>query len=155
MRLGAGLVVQPFVAAGVAFFGFPLFLLEADGRTLAGGFPSDPSGSALAVAFGTAIVALVVTLVGVWPTALWLVKRRPVTLAQSLLFGLAFGNVPVALGGMSAGFHGLSGAFRAIAFASVIGITGAAVFWAISLRTAGYNGPTPRRFGSRYVERNQ
>lgn len=114
MRFGAGLVVQPFVAA-----------------------------------------ALVVTLVGVWPTALWLVKRRPVTLAQSLLFGLAFGNVPVALGGTSAGFHGLSGAFRAIAFASVIGITGAAVFWVISLRTAGYNGPTPRRFGSRHVERNQ
>jgi hypothetical protein len=36
MRVLGGLVVQPFVAAGLAFFTFPLLLLDRDGYTLAG-----------------------------------------------------------------------------------------------------------------------
>ena len=50
MRLFAGLAVQPFVAAGVAFVGFPVFLLDRTGRTLAAGVPSDPTAAAMSPA---------------------------------------------------------------------------------------------------------
>ena len=134
MRLFAGLAVQPFWAAIVAFFSFPLLLLDRAGQTLAGGVPADPTDAAISVALGTGIVAAVVTLVGVAPTALWVVKRRFVTLAQALLFGLGFANVPVVVGAAAAGVYGPSGALRAVVFASLIGVSGAAVFWGVSIR---------------------
>ena len=49
MRVFAGMVVQPFLAAGLAFIGFPLFLLDLERRTLAGGYPSDPTQAARAI----------------------------------------------------------------------------------------------------------
>jgi hypothetical protein len=64
LRLLAGLALQPFLAAGVAFVSFPLVLLDRTGRTLAGGFPSDPTDAAISVALGVGVVALFVTIVG-------------------------------------------------------------------------------------------
>jgi len=132
MRLFAGLAVQPFVAAGVAFVGFPVFLLDRTGRTLAAGVPSDPTAAAMSVALGAGIVALFVTLVGVFPTAIWVVKRRPLTFAQALLFGVGFANLPVVLGTILSG--GNWSLLRSHAFASLIGVAGAAAFWVISIR---------------------
>jgi hypothetical protein len=57
VKLFAGLAVQPFLAAGVAFVSFPLVLLDRSGRTLAGGFPSNPTDAAISVALGVGVVA--------------------------------------------------------------------------------------------------
>lgn len=134
MRLFAGLSVQPFLAAFVAFASFPYVLLDRAGRTAAGSYPNDPTDTAMGLAFGVAIVALVVILVGVLPTAVWIVKRRRLTLAYALVFGFGFGNLPVVLGAVLSGGPGAGGLLRTHAFASLIGVTGAAVFWAISIR---------------------
>ena len=134
MKLLGGLAVQPFLAAGVAFVSFPWLLLDRSGRTLAGGFPADRTDAAISVALGVGIVALVVTVAGVFPAAVWMVKRHLVTLTQALLFGLGFANLPVVVGTVLAGSYGMTGALRVFAFASLIGLTGAATFWRISLR---------------------
>lgn len=135
MRLFGGLVVQPFLASVLAFVSFPVLLLDRAGRTLAGGFPTDQTDAAISVAVGTGIVAFFVTLVCVLPTALWLLKRRQVSLTQALLFGLGFANLPVVFGTVSTGGgYGPEGALRAVAFASLVGLTGAAAFWLISIR---------------------
>lgn len=134
VRLFWGLVVQPLVTSAMAFVSFPL-LLDRDGRTLAGGFSADRIDAAVSVAAGVGIVAFFVTLVGVLPTVLWLVTRRYVTFARALVFGVGFGNLPVALGtALTGGVHGPAGALRAIAFASLVGMAGAAAFWVISIR---------------------
>ena len=136
MRVFAGMVVQPFLAAGLAFIGFPLFLLDLEGRTLAGGYPSDPTQAALSVAIGAGLVAGVVTLIGVLPTAVWLMKRRQLTLKETLMFGLGFGNLPYVLLAAAAGgkTYGPVGLLRGLAFASLLGLSGAALFWIITLR---------------------
>jgi len=135
MRVFAGLVVQPFLAAGLAFVSFPVLLLDRDGQALAGGYPSDTIDAALSVAMGTGIVAAVVTLIGVLPTAVWIVKRRHLTLKAALVFGLGFGNLPyVLMAAAAGGTHGPSGLLRGLAFASLLGLSGAALFWIISLR---------------------
>jgi hypothetical protein len=134
MRLLGGLVVQPALAGGVAFVSFPLLLLDRSGRTLAGGFPADPIDAAVSVALGAGIVAFFVTLVGVLPVALWIVRRRRLTFMAALLFGLGFGNLPVVLGTVLIGSYGPSSLLRGVAFASLIGLTGAAAFWVISIR---------------------
>src|SRR5471032_2246915 len=87
MRLFGGLVVQPVLAGSVAFVIFPLLVLDRSGLTLAGGFPADPTGAAVSVALGTGIVAFFVTLVGVLPTALWVLKLRRLISTETLLFG--------------------------------------------------------------------
>ena len=86
LKLFVGLAVQPFLAAAVAFVSFPLVLLDRAGRTLAGGFPSDPTDAAISVALGVGVVALFVTLVGVLPTAVWVAKHRRLTLAIKVGF---------------------------------------------------------------------
>jgi hypothetical protein len=136
-RLLVGLAVQPVLAAAVAFVLFPVVMLDGDGRTLAGGYPSDPTDAALSMAAGVAIVATAVTFVGVLPTALWLTKGRQPSLADSLLFGLAFGMVTyvvlllVLAGGRT---YGLPGLLRGLLCSCAIAVTGAAVFWVIALR---------------------
>lgn len=133
-RLLAALAVQPFLAAATAFFSFPL-LLDRTGRTMAGGFPSDPTDAAVSIAAGVGIVALLVTVIGVWPTALWLVKRRTLTVRQVLGFGLGFANLPIAFGTvLTGGGYGPAGLLRGSVFASVIGVLGAAAFWLIVIR---------------------
>jgi hypothetical protein len=135
MKLLAGLVVQPFLAGGLAFFGFHVFLIDGNGRTLAGGVPSDLTDAAVSVAFGTGLVALLVTVVGVLPTAVFLTKRRQLSLREALLFGLGFGNLPYVLLAVAAGgTYGLAGLVRGVAFSSLLGLAGATVFWAIALR---------------------
>lgn len=131
-RLALGFVVQPFVTAVVAFFVFFLLMLDGTGRTLDGSFPSSPTDAAMSVAAGTGFLAIFVTLAGVLPTVVWIVRRRPLTFTHALLFGLAFGNLPIVLGALLLG--GNWSLLRTHAFASLIGVTGAAAFWLISIR---------------------
>jgi ABC-type Co2+ transport system permease subunit len=63
------------------------------------------------------------------------VRRRPLTLIQALLFGLGFANLPVVLGTvLTRGGYGVAGVLRGLAFASLIGLAGTAAFWVISIR---------------------
>ena len=143
MRLFVGLAVQPFLTAAAAFVSFPL-LLDRSGRTLAGGFPADAADAAVSVAFGVGIVAVFVTVAGVLPAVVWILKRRPITLTLASLFGLAFGNLPVVIGTLLAGGYGVAGTRRGLAFASVIGLTGAGGFWLIAVRPESQS-KSPRR----------
>jgi len=133
MRLCAGFVVQPLVTAVAAFVLFPFLLLDRAGETFAGGHPGDVTGSAVSIAAGTFIAAVVI-LSGVVPTAVWVLKRRALTFAQTLIFGVAFGNLPIVIGTVLGGSYGLMPFLRSVVFASLVGLTGAAVFWAISVR---------------------
>ena len=133
VRLFMALLVQPFVAGGLAFLLFPVLLLDRSGRTLAGGFPLDVIDAARSVAIGAAMVAFAVTLLAA-PVALWLMKRRQLSFPDVLLFGLAFGNLPLILGAVSGGTYGVDGAVRGVAFASLLGVAGAAAFWVIAVR---------------------
>jgi hypothetical protein len=135
LRVLGGLVVQPVLAAGLAFVTFPLLLLDRDGQTLAGGFPADATDAALSAAMGVGIVAGIIVLVAVLPVALWLLKRRGLTLKKTLIFGLVLGNLPYVLFGIAAGgTYGLTGLLRGVTFSSLIGVVGAALFWLISIR---------------------
>ena len=134
MRVLAALAVQPFLAALIALVGFRLFLLDSHGETLAGGRPVDVAQAAFSVAFGVAIVAAFVSLVGVLPTAGWLMKRRRVSLGEAVLFGLGFANLPILFGTLTAGAYGVTGFVRIVAFASMLGVAGATAFWFIALR---------------------
>ena len=75
-RLFVGLLLQPFVAGGVAFVLFRLVLLDRAGRTLAGSTPDDPGGAAFAVAISTGIVAFMATLLLALPAVVWLLLRQ-------------------------------------------------------------------------------
>ncbi len=134
-----GFLVQPFLAGLVAFVAFPFLLLGRAGL----GF-SDPAQAALSVAGGTFMFAIGITLVCVVPTAVWVVKRRALAFKRALLFGLAIGNLPVAIGGVAAALQRLLrssappanplAAMGLVVFSSLIGVTCAAAFWAISIR---------------------
>jgi len=138
MRLLGGLVVQPFVAAALAFVMFPLLLLDRGGQTLAGGYPADVTDAALSVAMGVGIVASAVVLIGVLPVAVWLIKRHDLTLKETLILGLGFGNLPYVLLGVAAGgTYGVAGLLRGVTFSSLSGLVGAALFWLISIRPRG------------------
>jgi hypothetical protein len=139
MRLLAGLAIQPFLVSGLAFLTFPVLLLDRKGHTLAGGVPYDVSDAALSVALGVAVVSTIVTLAGVLPMAVWLMRRRPVSLGAALLFGLGFGNLPLVLGTALAGSYGVAGVMRGVAFSSLLGLSGAAALWAIALRGQTFN----------------
>jgi hypothetical protein len=144
-RLAVGLILQPVVTALVAFTTFPFMLLNRDGRTLDGGWPADVTDAALAVVMGVAIMATALTVVLVWPTALYLMKRRTLTFGDTLLWGVAFGNLPfvvlaLAAGGVRDGFDGI---VRGVLFSSLLGVAGAAVFWAVVLRP-GVSDAAPR-----------
>jgi len=133
MRIFAGAVVQPLLAAALAFVSFPLIMLDRNGRTLAGG-TTDVVQTATSAAAGVGLVALVVTIVGAIPTAVWLLKRRRVSLLETLAFGLGFGILPFAFGALTAGTYGIAGVIRGVAFSSLLGVAGAAAFWGIALR---------------------
>jgi hypothetical protein len=135
MRILTGSLVQPLLAAGLAFLTFPLLVLDRNGQTLAGGYPSDPTDAALSLAVGTGMVAGMVTLIGVLPTATWVIRRHQLTLKETLVFGLGFGNLPyVLLAAAAGGAYGLPGRVRGIVFASLLGLSGAALFWIIAIR---------------------
>ena len=133
MRLCLGFVVQPFVTAVVAFVLFRFLLLDRAGRTFAGGYPLNVTDAAVSVAAGT-FMATVVILAGVVPAAVWIVKRRALSLMQTLLFGAGFGSLPIVVVNVLGGGYGLMPFFRSAVFASLVGASGAAVFWVISIR---------------------
>jgi hypothetical protein len=139
MRLCLGFIVQPFVAGVVAFVAFPLLILGRAGDGI-----DDPGRAAISVGLGTFMFATGVTLVVVAPTAIWVVKRQVLTFKRALLFGFAIGNLPVVIGGVIAALQRILlsssrpaepwGAVGPAVLGSLIGVTGAAVFWAISIR---------------------
>lgn len=138
MRLCTGFVAQPFVSGIVAFAGFPFLMLGRDA-----GY-SDMNQAAISVALGTFMFAIGITLVLVVPTAVWVLKRRALSFKRALLFGLAIGNLPVAVSGVVSVFGYVAlrssnppnyrAALGVVLFSSLIGVTGAAVFWAIAIR---------------------
>ena len=95
LRLFAGFVVQPFVAAGLGFLCFPL--VERSGRALYGGTTDDATRAAVSFAAGVGIVAFFVTLCGAVPAVLWCLKRGRLTLKHVLLGAVGLGNVPFAI----------------------------------------------------------
>ena len=117
MRLFAGLAAQPILATILTPIVHPL------------AFPTryPPAGLGIALYFGVACV--VITALCVFPTVLWLVRRRPMPLTLALCLGLMFSNLPV-LYVMAGGGGGL----RLHAFASVLGLVGSAAFWLIAIR---------------------
>ena len=125
-RLFAGLAVQPVLAGVVTVLGAQLF------------FPSvanaigDPREVALGLALYVSIAALVITTLCVFPTVVWWVKHRRVSLVLALCFGLGFGNLPFAV--LVALSGGNADLLRGHAFASVVGLVGAAAFWLIAIR---------------------
>ena len=128
MRLFKGFAVQPFLAAAVAFFSFPLLLM---GR---GGTVFDPLWQvALGVAIYVWVGALVITIFCVVPTTLWVVKRIRVSVVQSLAWGFAFANLPFAIITIGNG-RGDSALLSRHAFVTLIGLAGATAFWAIAIR---------------------
>ena len=129
MRIGLGLLVQPFVAAGLTFASYPL--IDRSGRAIYGGIDPDPPRSAIALAIYVGIAAFFVTILAAFPTAVWVLKRRPLTLWRALLCGVLLGNILSVLGTMVAPGYGLAGLVRVILFASFLGLGGATAFWAI------------------------
>jgi hypothetical protein len=132
MRLLLGALVQPFLAAGLTYLAFPV--IDQTGRPLYGAKPGDPADAALALALGVGIVAAVVTWVGAVPTAVWLMKRGTASFGRALWFGLAFGNLPVAIGTLlTGGGYGPAGTVRASVLGTCLGMSGAALFWVVSI----------------------
>ncbi|BCS32391.1 hypothetical protein TBR22_A16030 [Luteitalea sp. TBR-22] len=107
MRVFLGIVMQPLVVGVLAFVSAPLLLLDRSGRTLAGGLARDVVESALSVAVATSLLALIVALVGALPVAVWLLKRRQVSLFEACVYGVGLGNVPFVVGTALAGTLGL------------------------------------------------
>ena len=131
LSVGGGLLVQPVVAAALAFATFPI--LEVTGRGYVG-VTDDMFGAAIAVAAGAAFLAFVVAFAGALPLFLWLAKRGPISLKQALLCGIALGNAPVLPFLLTGTTYGIEGTIRAIAFAALHGAAGALVFWAMAIR---------------------
>lgn len=131
-RIFMGLLVQPVLAAVLTYMAFPL--IDYTGRTLYGGRVGDSADAALALALGVGFAAALVTIVGVFPTVVWLVKRLDVTFGRAILFGVLFGNLPVVIGSLLAGSYGPAGFVRAAVIGTALGTSGAALFWVIALR---------------------
>jgi hypothetical protein len=130
MRIFLGLLVQPFVAAGLTFVTHPL--IDRSGRAIyGGGIDPDPMRSGIALALYVGIAAFFVTIAAAFPAAVWVLKRYPLTLWRTLLWGVLLGNILSVLGTMVAGSYGLAGLVRVVLFASFLGLGGATAFWAI------------------------
>ena len=130
MRIFLGLLVQPFVAAGLTFITFPL--MERSGRAIYGGGKiSNVTQAAVADALAVSIAAFFVTLFAAFPAAVWVLKRYPLTLWRALLSGVLLGNIPSVLGTILLGGYGLAGLLRVVLFASFLGLGGATALWAI------------------------
>ena len=147
MRVLVGLVMQPLVAAAAAFLLFPA--LEYTGRAVdytdrVGGVHHVrySSGGAASVAFGAALAAVFVVVFGALPAIGWISRRRPITLAASLIAGAVLGNLPVACILLLATVNGgvgwenwpppVLGLVRPIAFGTAVGLACGAAFWGIA-----------------------
>jgi hypothetical protein len=125
-RLAAGLLVQPFAAAALAFLLSPL--VDVGGR------------GPLSFALGVGAVAAVVTVLGAAPLMLWRSRRHTLELSDVILDGLLLGNAPLAIAALVIAFVGLppawwgpGAAVAVIAFGSFLGVMGALLFWAIAV----------------------
>jgi len=129
MRLLVGFAVQPFAAAALALIRIPLV---------------EPGPPAPSFALFFAIAAGLVTVCAALPLVAWLLSRGPLRLRTILGGGVVLGNLPigvmlviaVATRQADAGpiWSGPAEALRALATGSIFGVTGAALFWAISIR---------------------
>lgn len=131
-RVFLGLLVQPLLAAALTYLAFPV--IDATGRPLYGGRPVDSADAAIALSFGVAVVAALLTVGLVFPTVIWVMKRTTVTLGRAALFGVLFGNLPVVIRSIVAGSYGPAGAVRASIFGTFLGVSGATLFWLIAIR---------------------
>ncbi len=130
LRIFLGLLVQPFVTAGLAFVTYPL--MERSGRAIyGGGSGGNLTQAAIAEAFSVSIAAFFVTIAAAFPAAVWVLKRYPLTPWRALLSGVLLGNIPSVLGTILLGSYGLAGFVRVVIFASFLGIGGATAFWTI------------------------
>lgn len=138
-RVFLGLLLQPPCAAALTFVAFPL--IDATGRPLYGGSTPDTADAAIALALGVGVVAAMLTVLLVFPTVVWVVKRTTVTFGRAALFGVMFGNIPVVVGSALAGNYGSAGALRASVFGTLLGVSGATLFWVLAIRgrTLGHN----------------
>jgi hypothetical protein len=121
MRVFVGLVVQPFVAAGLAFVSSPL--MEWSGRAIYGGIDVDPVHLAITQAFGAGVAAFFVSILAALPAAVFVLKRHELTLRRALLWGVLLGNIPSLLGRLLAGVgYGIVGLVRLVLYASFLGM---------------------------------
>jgi hypothetical protein len=127
MRLLTGLALQPIVTAGVAFLLFPL----SGGAHAAASGSGSVADAAIAIGFTVGLVSVPLVVFAVVPVILWLRRYGRLTVASSLVGGVVFGNVPIAIGWLLAGTYGPLQTARTVAYASAIGLTGAAVFWLV------------------------
>jgi hypothetical protein len=127
MRILVGLALQPIVTAGVAFLLFPL----SRGAHVSGSGSGGVADAARAIGFTVGLVSVPLVVFAVVPVMLWLRRHGRLTLASSLMGGVVFGNVPIAIGWLLAGTYGPLQTVRTVAYASAIGLTGAAVFWLV------------------------
>lgn len=121
-RIIRGLAVQPFIATALAVVLFPLIAYSAGG-----GVTLEPFKAALTLGVVIGIVATLITGLVAYPVLLFLLKRGPVTLAQTLVAGVALGNIPAAIGLLLG-----AGSTRSSVFGSLLGLISAAVFWWIA-----------------------
>lgn len=136
MRIVTGVAVQPFVAGLTAVCAFPLLTAGRDAADVAASrAPHLSANGAGSVAFATGVVALFVAAVAAAPIAVWLLKRRGVSLVEALAFGVGLGDFVFAIGEVLIGRNGVVGIVRGAAFSALIGLSGAAVFWEIALRS--------------------
>ena len=138
-----GLVVQPFVAAALAFALFPL--VDYTGRMVYGGGRTvDPIETAVGFGVMAGVAASVVTGLIAYPSLIWLLKRGPLTRTQTMIGGVVLGNVPgvlivllLAVRHLSREVsptlenttYGAAGAVRIIMLGSILGLVCALVFW--------------------------
>jgi hypothetical protein len=142
-RLMRGLLVQPFVAAALAFALFPL--VDYTGRLVYGGGRTvDPIETAVGFGVMAGVVASFVTGFVAYPSLRWLLKRGPLTRAQTMTGGIVLGNVPGALivlllaarhlgrqvtPTLENTTYGAGGAVRIVVLGSIVGLVCAHVFW--------------------------
>jgi hypothetical protein len=143
-----GLLVQPFVAAALAFALFPL--IDYSGRLVYGGGRTvDPIETAVGFGVMAGVVASFVTGFVAYPSLRWLLKRGPLTSAQTMIGGVVLGNLPGALlvlllaarhlsrevtPTLENTTYGAAGAVRIVMLGSILGLVCALVFWRLAGR---------------------
>jgi hypothetical protein len=159
-RLLLAFALMPAISTLLAFVVFPTlrFVRErAEFQVVVG---TDHGSYVLAVLTG--LVAVIVTVAGAVPVFYALLKRGPISLKQTLLAGLALGNAPfvvitlatimfalmhVAAGTISEHLAPLpdlvAGNLALIAAGSLLGVTSAAVFWAVAILGTDVSTSTP------------
>jgi len=163
LKVGLGLMVQPFAAGLAAFFLFPFMewsdraIYARQGIVYRSG---DVMDSAIAVAVGMGLAAIPVTVLGALPSLVWLLRRGPITRTQTFLAGALIGNVPLFLGFILAWLSGPGNSpppsfaslppppavltlGRSVIFISAVGLASAAVFWLVAGRHLAQPADTP------------